>query len=163
MEYRGDTPLYLFFNYTTSEVDNIKFEDAADNLIYNIWENDAPTSKTISLKANNFVYDTRTKDLEYDPSSFTYIYTNVGTINEPIYQIYSVAKLEYGDTAGYRLTDLTYAGDLILNVGAALTNMLDLIVKMLGDYEYFYDVDGRFRFRRKKAYTNVSWNNIINR
>ncbi|MBP3801498.1 MAG: hypothetical protein J6I85_05720 [Clostridia bacterium] len=34
---------------------------------------------------------------------------------------------------------------------------------MLGDFEYFYDVDGRFRFRRKKAYTNVSWNNIINR
>lgn len=163
MEYRGDTPLYLFFNYKTSEVDNIKFEDITDNLIYPIWENNAPTQKTISLKANNFVYDTRTKDLEYNPESFTYIYTNVGTAADPIYNIYSVGKLEYGDTAGYRLTDLTYAGDLIVNVGSTLTSMLDLIVKMLGDYEYFYDVDGHFRFRRKKAYTNVSWNNIVNR
>jgi hypothetical protein len=104
--------------------------------------------------------------LEYDPSSFTYIYTineNVEENNPKRYNIYSVAKLEQGETAGYRLTDLTYAGDLILNAGAALTNMLDLIVKMLGDFEYFYDVDGRFRFRRKKAYTNVSWNNIVNR
>lgn len=163
MEYRGDTPLYLFFNFETNEVDNIKFEDATNDLIYYVWENDAPTNKQISLKANNFVYDTRTKDLEYDPSSFTYIYTNVGTAETPVYRVYSVARLEQGETAGYRLTDLTYAGDLIINAGAALTSMLDLIVKMLGDYEYFYDVDGRFRFRRNKAYTNVSWNNIVNR
>lgn len=163
MEYRGDTPLYLFFNYETSEVDNIKFDDITDDLVYKIWENNQPTQKTISLKANNFFYDTRTKNLEYDPSLFTYIYTNIGTAANPIYKIYSVAKLEYGETAGYRLTDLTYAGDLIANVGSTLTSVLDLIVKMLGDFEYFYDVDGRFRFRRKKAYTNVSWNNIINR
>ena len=163
MEYRGDTPLYLFFNYETSEVDNIKFDDITDDLVYNIWENNQPTQKTISLRANNFFYDTRTKNLEYDPSLFTYIYTNIGTAANPIYKIYSVAKLEYGETAGYRLTDLTYAGDLIANVGSTLTSVLDLIVKMLGDFEYFYDVDGRFRFRRKKAYTNVSWNNIVNR
>jgi hypothetical protein len=44
------------------------------------------------------------------------------------------------------LTDLTYAGDLIANVGETLTSVLDKIKNMLGNYEYFYDVDGRFVF-----------------
>jgi hypothetical protein len=39
--------------------------------------------------------------------------------------------------------------------------MLDKIKNMLGDYEYFYDLDGRFVWQRKKTYINVSWNNIV--
>ena len=74
--------------------------------------------------------------------------------------IYSLAKIEYGMCAGYRLTDLTYAGDLISNVGDPLTSILDKIVQMLGDFEYFYDTDGRFIFQRKKTYINQSWNQI---
>jgi hypothetical protein len=31
---------------------------------------------------------------------------------------------------------------------------------MLGNYEYFYDVDGMFHFRRKALYFEASWNNI---
>jgi hypothetical protein len=57
-----------------------------------------------------------------------------------------VYKIEYKDTAGYRLTELTYAGELIANVGEALTSILDKIKNMLGNFEYFYDVNGRFIF-----------------
>jgi len=32
---------------------------------------------------------------------------------------------------------------------------------MLGDFEYFYDLDGRFVFQRKKAYVNTNWNTLI--
>jgi len=39
--------------------------------------------------------------------------------------------------------------------------MLDEIIKMLGEFEYFYDVNGRFIFQRKKIYYNSSWNNAI--
>jgi hypothetical protein len=53
-----------------------------------------------------------------------------------------VAKISYGETAGYRYTDLTYAGDLIGNVGESITSILDKIKNMLGDFEYFYDLDG---------------------
>ena len=53
-----------------------------------------------------------------------------------------VAKVTYGDTAGYRFTDLTYSGDLIGNVGENLTSILDKIKNMLGDFEYFYNLDG---------------------
>jgi hypothetical protein len=39
--------------------------------------------------------------------------------------------------------------------------MLDAIVQMLGEFEYFYDLDGRFVFQRKKIYYNVSWTNAV--
>jgi len=32
---------------------------------------------------------------------------------------------------------------------------------MLGDYEYFYNIDGQFVFQKKLTYVNTSWNNII--
>jgi hypothetical protein len=40
---------------------------------------------------------------------------------------YTVAIFEYGDDIGYRVTDLTYTGDLISNIGEALTSVLDKI------------------------------------
>jgi hypothetical protein len=60
-----------------------------------------------------------------------------------------LTKIEYGDTAGYRTTELTYAGDLIANVGESITSVLDKIKNMLVEFEYFYDVDGRFIFQKK--------------
>lgn len=72
-----------------------------------------------------------------------------------------IKRITYGDTIGYRLTDLTYAGDLILGAGSTITQMLDALVKMLGEFEYFYDLDGRFNFQRKKIYYNVNWTNAI--
>lgn len=73
-----------------------------------------------------------------------------------------IKRVDYGTTAGYRITDLVYPGDLIAAVGAAVTSVLDSIVSMLGEFEYFYDLDGRFIFRRKRIYYNIAWNNIIN-
>jgi hypothetical protein len=57
-----------------------------------------------------------------------------------------MAKLEYGQTAGYRITELIYAGELISSIGESLTSILDKIKNMLGEFEYFYDLDGRFIF-----------------
>jgi hypothetical protein len=67
-----------------------------------------------------------------------------------------------GDTCGYRLTDLVYSGDLIASVGDSVTSVLDKIVSMLGEFEYFYDLDGRFIFQKKRTFINTSWNNIVN-
>lgn len=66
--------------------------------------------------------------------------------------LYQVIKIEYNMTAGYHATPLVYNTDLILKPGETLTNLLDKIVKMLGDYEYFYNVEGQFVFQRKKNY-----------
>lgn len=57
-----------------------------------------------------------------------------------------------GDKIGYKETPLTYPGELIMKAGATVTQVLDEIVKALGNYEYFYDVDGVFHFRRKKNF-----------
>jgi hypothetical protein len=45
-----------------------------------------------------------------------------------------------------------YNDDLILKAGEALTSMLDKIKNMLGEYEYFYNVDGKFVFQKKNTY-----------
>jgi hypothetical protein len=63
-------------------------------------------------------------------------------------QLYQAAKIEYGQTAGYRTCDLVYAGDLIANIGDSVTSVFDKIKNMLGQFEYFYDLDGRFVFQR---------------
>ena len=72
-------------------------------------------------------------------------------------QSYKVAKIEYGDCAGYRTTDLVFAGDLIAKAGESLTSILDKIRNMLVEFEYFYDVDGHFIFQKKPSYTNAIW------
>ena len=75
-------------------------------------------------------------------------------------QIFTIAKIVAGQTCGYRLTDITYPNDLILGVGEPITAMLDKLVSMLGNFEYFYDVDGRFIFQKKPTFVDKSWNNI---
>ena len=68
-----------------------------------------------------------------------------------------MTKISFGDTAGYRSTDLTYPGDLIANIGESITSVLDKIKNILGDFEYFYNLDGQFVFQRKRAYINSHW------
>ena len=75
---------------------------------------------------------------------------------------YTVAKITYGMDVGYRITDLVYSGELISNIGEALTSVLDKIKTMLGDFEYFYDIEGRFVFQRQKTYVNTSWSQFVN-
>lgn len=74
-----------------------------------------------------------------------------------------IKKVTYGETAGYRKTELTYAGDLIVKAGASITSMLDQLTKMLGEYEYFYDIHGRFVFQRKRINHNIKWTSITRR
>jgi hypothetical protein len=88
------------------------------------------------------VYAT-TSDLIDDSSSEA---TKVKEKDNDDSRIYTVLKFEYGDLAGYRLTDLVYAGELIGNIGESLTSVLDKIKNMLGEFEYFYNVDGKFVF-----------------
>ena len=70
---------------------------------------------------------------------------------------YNVAKIDFGETAGYKEIDLVYPTELLANAGETVTSVLDKIKNMLGNYEYFYDLDGRFIFQQKKTYVNSSW------
>lgn len=148
LEYRGNQPFYLLINNDSQEVFNISFDGNAEYI-------DVSTNNSITLSTIP-VYNPL---FELEQSE---VVTNYTIIKDTSGNKFSVAKMEYGKTAGYRMTPLTFAGDLILNIGDSVTSMLDKIVQMLGQYEYFYDIDGRFIFQRKKTYFNSSWNNMVN-
>lgn len=66
-----------------------------------------------------------------------------------------------GENVGYKETPLTYPGELIQKAGSTVTQLLDEIVKALGNYEYFYDVEGVFHFQ-KKANFQATGNTPLN-
>ena len=70
--------------------------------------------------------------------------------NEDFPHMYS-----YGQDAGYQETDFTYPGELVLNAGDTVVTLLDKIKGVLSNYEYFYDIDGKFVFQQIKNYLNT--------
>ena len=71
-----------------------------------------------------------------------------------------VRTISHGDLAGYELVDFTYPGELIKQAGEPVTSILDSIRSVLGNYEYFYDVNGNFVFQEIKNYLNTSYTPI---
>lgn len=64
-------------------------------------------------------------------------------------------KYIYGQDVGYEFTAFTYPGELVFAAGATVVNLLEKICQILGNYEYFFDLDGRFIFQEKKNYLNT--------
>ena len=146
LEYRGDMPLFMF-----RQVNSDQFLNMTINPNQKCYINGQETT----ISDNSIIYDNLV-DLE-------------GEIESTIIQLslngdeYKIAKFEYGSIPGYRLTDLVYAGELIANVGEPLTSILDKIKNMLGEFEYFYDIHGRFVFQKKANYIDVPFNFINER
>ena len=139
LEYRGDKPLYLLYDeaaqiYTQMVID----EDFSIGNGYTISTCPQYNNAIDSLNDGRYIF----------------------TLEDG--KQYSATKVEYGATAGYRTTDLTYPGDLISSVGESLTSILDKIKNTIGAFEYFYDIDGRFIFQAKKIYSQNSWNTLVN-
>lgn len=66
-----------------------------------------------------------------------------------------------GQDVGYIYSTFYYpGGDLVGNAGATLTSVLDTLKNTLGNYEYFYDLDGNFVFQEIKNYLNTSKSTI---
>lgn len=145
LEYRYDVPMYLYREVpsTTGYFDNVTLDG----------------SKTCSVNGNPLrtLASLTSDELEMLVNPMTGTTTPaVVTMDD---MTFHVAKINYGDTAGYRFTELTYPGDLIGAVGEALTSILDKVKAMLGDFEYFYDLDGQFIFQKKKTIT-TEWSPI---
>lgn len=68
---------------------------------------------------------------------------------------------QYGQDIGYIYTDFTYPGDLIGDAGNTVTDILEKIKEVLGNYEYFYDIDGNFIFQQIKNYLNNAQSKYI--
>ena len=147
-----DKPLFMLRNMTTHDVSNITFATE-----YQGCTEDGLSDKTYYFN-NDFRYYNTTQGITNLNENADIVYVNVKNKIEK----YNVIKITYGMTAGYRRTPLTYPGELVANVGEALTSVLDKIKNMFSDFEYFYDVDGRFIFQKKKTYINTSFNNLKN-
>lgn len=76
-------------------------------------------------------------------------------------KFYTIRAILDQDVIGYGMTLLVYPDELRGNVGDSITSILDKIVNMLGNYEYFYNLDGQFIFQMKPAYFKTAWNGTI--
>ena len=68
---------------------------------------------------------------------------------------------QYNDDIGYIETDFTYPGELILSAGDTVVTLLDKIISILGNYEYFFDLNGNFIFQEQKNYLNNYYTPIV--
>ena len=59
-----------------------------------------------------------------------------------------------GSNVGFIYTDFTYPGDLIGDAGQSVVDILEQIKETLGNYEYFYDINGNFIFQQIKNFLN---------
>lgn len=87
-------------------------------------------------------------NLTFDPNSNVVTY-KAGKDGEKkgIYKLY-----ETDDYIGYEYTDLVYDKELNANSGDSVSSVLSTIASYLGNYEFFFDVYGNFRFREIKNY-----------
>ena len=145
LEYRYDTPMYLY-----RLVDRNMYLNATLDGNLKCVTSDGVETKLSELTVNEL-------EMLTDPFS--------GTTNPKPVQIddqwYIIAKIQYGQTAGYRQTPLTYAGDLVANIGESVTSILDKIKNMLGDFEYFFNLDGQFIFQKKQTYIETPYSPIV--
>ena len=62
---------------------------------------------------------------------------------------------------GYTYVDFTFPGELVGNGGDTVVTILDKIKEILGNFEYFYDIDGNFIFQQIKNYLNNSQSKYV--
>ena len=148
IEYKGDEPLYLYFNKNEGIVENLSFGNQEI-----VVGNETKTIKQF-INEQKIIFDNFTEDLIEEGNDPT-------VVKFPNDQVeYTLIQLVYGTICGYRETDLVYAGELISGVGESITSILDKIVSMLGQFEYFYDLQGRFVFQKKQIYIDSVWNDL---
>lgn len=144
LEYRYDIPMYLYRSIDSQIFSNILLNGEYPCIV----DGKQKTLNQLDSTELDMLVDTLT-----------------GTSNPKAItldgQQYYVAKISFGQTAGYRHTELTYPGDLIANVGDSITSVLDKIKNMLSEFEYFYDLDGQFVFQRKQSFVNTLWTPIV--
>ena len=107
--------------------------------------------------------DTKIKKvMKWTGDSNIYLYkdNNIWKVSTSNPGIEGTITIKPYDDIGYIYTDFCYTGDLIGNAGDSITSILDQIKNTLGNYEYFYDLDGNFIFQEIKNYLNTSQSTI---
>lgn len=142
-EYRYDVPMYIWRPINDSVYINgtLNGEQSIDGIYSKL--TDIPEEEFESLTGNFALQENKA------------VISFPGDTNQ-----YYVAKIDYGESAGYKEIDLVYPDTLIANAGDSLTSVLDKIKKFLGNFEYFYNTYGQFVFQKKKDYITTPWSPI---
>lgn len=143
LEYRGTDPLYIF-----SKKDD---DDKTQIVNYTIYKdylvNDTQTVSDLGWG----------QTLETPPNGYS---DYVRTVNIAPVGADATTRILTGEVAGYKVTPLTYPGELKAVAGETVTSVLDKIVNTLGrEHEYFFDEEGEFYFQKKKALLSMSRSN----
>lgn len=68
-------------------------------------------------------------------------------------------EFKYNEDIGYQYTDFIYPDTLVSSIGENVCSILNKIKTKLGNYEFFFDVEGNFIFQEIKNYLNTSYSN----
>lgn len=106
--------------------------------------------------------DTKVKQvMMWNAQQPLYFYDNGGSYRYSLIAEGTPTKIfEQGDDIGFIYTDFTYPGQLTSVAGDTVCTVLDKIVSVLGNFEYFYDIDGNFIFQEIKNNLNTSQSTI---
>lgn len=130
-------------HFGKQKLSNIVVEDLQDEIKQVMrWMGEDPlyyyeVSTTSSNEENHYTLDRAQAEARV-PNEYIYTY-------------------EFGQEVGYILTPFTYPGQLVTDIGSTVCTVLDQIIHLMGNYEYFYDVQGRFIFREIKNYLNTTY------
>lgn len=147
MSYYGETPLYVLLNASeNNQFSIINYVKDENYIIYDI--NGKEVKLKEILEENLFISQYNILKQE---NQCTIFYLD----SEKTSSIY-IKKCNYGDIIGYVLTDLVYGDELIAGPGETVKSILDKIKNKLGIYEYFYDVNGNFIFKKQDQYAQIN-------
>lgn len=109
----------------------------------------------IPKEIKQIVRYTGTAPLYYniETSEFTLDSSRVVSPGDGIWKVFN-----YNDDIGYVYTDFVYPGELVSGIGETVCSVLDKIKNVLGNFEYFFDINGNFVFQEVKNYLNNSYN-----
>jgi hypothetical protein len=68
---------------------------------------------------------------------------------------------QQGQDIGYTYSDFYFPDELTANAGDTVCAILDKIKTALGNYEYFYDINGNFVFQEIKNYLNTTQSTTV--
>lgn len=152
LEYRGTQPLYLFENINTQEFIT-NYTTIADTECKIVGGKETTIGDADSITYKKLCYHNQIRTANYTPILLKEHNGYPASSNDIKTKQLYVIKVEYGELAGYKMINdngLVYAGDFIINLGDSITSALDKIIQMLGNYEYFYNVEGQFIFQKKR-------------
>ena len=158
-EYRYNEPMFLLRKIGSNEYSQAFIDGNIEvKWIQKNEETQLETTVIRSLKEleeEGFIFESLSEDFNAPSLKSSEVYWPASGENR-----YTIVKIDYGETAGYTEGALVYPDDLIANIGESITSILDKIKNFLGDFEYFYNIQGQFVFQKKKDYISTSWSPI---